>query len=120
MQRYCFEPLDNETPEGIFERNWAVSLLDRVVSRLKDEYTQHRSPADFEKLKVFLLGQAEVPYAQLARETGATEGGLKVAVHRLRKRYRSIFQSEIAQTLADPEEVNSEITFLISTLRSRS
>jgi RNA polymerase sigma-70 factor (ECF subfamily) len=119
-QRYRFEPLDNETPEGIFERNWAVSLLDRVVSRLKDEYTQHGSPSDFEKLKVFLLGQSEVPYAQLAQEMGSSEGGLKVAVHRLRKRYRALFQSEIAQTLADPADVDSEISFLISTLRARN
>jgi RNA polymerase sigma factor (sigma-70 family) len=119
-ERYCFEPLDNETPDGIFERNWAVSLLDRVVSRLRDEFTQHGSPGDFEKLKVFLLGQSEVPYAELAREMGASEGGLKVAVHRLRKRYRVLFQREIAETVADPAEVNSEISFLISTLRARN
>jgi DNA-directed RNA polymerase specialized sigma24 family protein len=119
-ERYRFEPLDNETPDGIFERNWAVSLLDRVVSRLKDEYVQHGSPGDFEKLKVFLLGQSEVPYAQLAREMGASEGGLKVAVHRLRKRYRVLFQGEIADTVADPAEVESEISFLISTLRVRN
>jgi RNA polymerase sigma-70 factor (ECF subfamily) len=119
-QRYHFEPLDNETPEGIFERNWAVSLLDLVVSRLKDEYSRHGAPGDFEKLKVFLLGQSEVPYAQLAQETGASEGGLKVAVHRLRKRYRVLFQTAIAETVADPAEVDSEISFLISTLRSRS
>jgi RNA polymerase sigma-70 factor (ECF subfamily) len=119
-QRYSVEPLDNDTPEGIFERNWAVSLLDCVVSRLKDEYTQYGNPEDFEKLKVFLLGQSEVPYAQLASETGSTEGALKVAVHRLRKRYRALFQSEIAQTVVDPAEVDSEISFLISTLRPRN
>ena len=119
-QRYRFEPLDNETPEGIFERNWAVSLLDRVVSRLKDEYIQHGGPGDFEKLKVFLLGQSEVPYAQLAREMGSSEGGLKVAVHRLRKRYRVLFQNAIAETVADPTEVDSEISFLISTLRAKN
>jgi RNA polymerase sigma factor (sigma-70 family) len=119
-QRYHFEPLDNETPDGIFERNWAVSLLDRVVSRLKKEYSQHGVPGDFEKLKVFLLGQPEVPYAQLAQEMGASEGGLKVAVHRLRKRYRVLLQTAIAETVADPVEVDSEISFLISTLRSRS
>jgi RNA polymerase sigma factor (sigma-70 family) len=119
-ERYRFEPLDTETPEGIFERNWAVSLLDRVVSRLRDEFTQHGSAGDFEKLKVFLLGQSEVPYAELAREMGASEGGLKVAIHRLRKRYRVLFQREIAETVADPAEVDSEISFLISTLRARN
>jgi DNA-directed RNA polymerase specialized sigma24 family protein len=119
-QRYRFEPLDNETPEDIFERNWAVSLLDRVVSRLKDEYIQHGGPGDFEKLKVFLLGQSEVPYAQLAHEMGSSEGGLKVAVHRLRKRYRVLFHNAIAETVADPSEIDSEIGFLISALRVRN
>jgi RNA polymerase sigma-70 factor (ECF subfamily) len=116
-QRYSFEPLDNETPEHIFERRWAVMLLNRAVSRLRDEFTQHGSPGDFEKLKVFLLGQGEVPYADVAREMGATEGGLKVAIHRLRKRYRVLFLSEIAETVADPAEVDSEIQFLFSVLK---
>jgi len=116
-ERYRFEPLDNETPEHIFERNWALSLLDRAVSCLRDEFTRHGSLGDFEKLKVFLLGQAEVPYAELAREMGASEGGLKVAIHRLRKRYRVLFQREIAETVADPAEVDSEIRFLFSALK---
>src|SRR6266852_715686 len=110
-ERYRFEPLDNETPERIFERRWAVMLLDRAVSRLRDEFTQHGSVDDFEKLKIFLLGQAEVPYAELAREMGASEGGLKVAIHRLRKRYRVLFRNEIAETVADPAEVDSVFCF---------
>jgi RNA polymerase sigma-70 factor (ECF subfamily) len=117
-ERYRLESLDYETPDSIFERNWAVSLLDRVVLRLRDEFTQHGAPGDFEKLKVFLLGQSEVPYAELAVEMGASEGGLKVAIHRLRKRYRVLIQREIAETVADPAEVDSEIRFLISTLRA--
>jgi RNA polymerase sigma factor (sigma-70 family) len=116
-ERYHFEPLDNVTPEHIFERNWALALLDRAVSCLRDEFIQHGTPGDFEKFKVFLLGQAEVPYAELARETGASEGGLKVAIHRLRKRYRVLFQREIAETVADPAEVDSEIRFLFSALK---
>jgi RNA polymerase sigma factor (sigma-70 family) len=116
-ERYRFEPLDNETPERIFERNWALSLLDWAVSCLRDEFTQHASPGDFEKLKVFLLGQADVPYADLARQMGASEGALKVAIHRLRKRYRVLFLREIAETVADPAEVDSEIRFLFSALK---
>jgi RNA polymerase sigma factor (sigma-70 family) len=118
-ERYRFEPLDNETPEHIFERRWAITLLDRAASCLRDEFTQHGSLGDFEKLKIFLLGQAEVPYAELAREVGATEGGLKVAIHRLRKRYRVLFLREIAETLTDPAEVDSEIRFLMSALRRK-
>jgi RNA polymerase sigma factor (sigma-70 family) len=115
---YRYEPLNNETPERVFERRWAISLLDRVVSRLRDEFIQHGSPADFEKLKVFLLGQADVPYAELARDMGANEGALKVAVHRLRKRYRVLFLKEIEDTIADPVDANSEILFLRSALRA--
>ncbi len=119
-QRYRFEPLDNETPDRIFERRWALVLLERVVYCLRDEFVRHGSVQDFEKLKVFLLGQAEIPYAEIAREMGATEGGLKVAIHRLRKRYRVLFQREIAETVADPAEVDSEIRFLFSVLRRES
>lgn len=116
-ERYRFEPLDNETPERIFERRWALMLLDRAISRLRDEFTRYGSHSDFDKLKIFILGQAEVPYAELAIQMGASEGGLKVAIHRLRKRYRVLFQREIAETVADPTEIDSEIRFLFSALK---
>ena len=119
-QQYRFETLDNKTPEHIFERNWAIVLLDRVVECLRNEFVQHGSLADFEKLKVFLLGQAEIPYSELARDMGATEGSLKVVVHRLRKRYRILFRREIEETVADPAEVNSEIRFLMESLRRKN
>ncbi len=119
-QQYRFEALDNETPERIFERRWALALLDRVVGCLREEFVQHGSLADFEKLKVFLLGQAEIPYAELARDMDATEGSLKVAIHRLRKRYRALFLREIAETVADAAEVDSEIRFLFSALRGEN
>ena len=76
-QQYRFEPLDNQTPEHIFERGWAIVLIDRVVSCLRDEFVQHGDLDDFEKLKTFLLGQAEIPYIELARDMGTTEGRLK-------------------------------------------
>jgi hypothetical protein len=98
-QQYRFEPLHNKTPKHIFERSWAIALIDRVVSYLRDEFVQHGSLDDFEKLKGFLLGQAEIPYIELAREMNATEGGLKVIIHRLRKRYRILFLREIAETV---------------------
>jgi RNA polymerase sigma factor (sigma-70 family) len=119
-QRYRFEPLDHETPERAFERNWAVMLLDRAVSRLKDEFIQHGSAGDFEKLKVFLLGQTDVPYADLAKEMDAPEGRLRVAIHRLRKRYRVLVMKEIRDTVGDPSEVDSEVQFLFSALKAGS
>ena len=118
-EQYRFEPLDNETPEHIFERGWAIVLIDRVVSCLRDEFVQHGSLDDFEKLKVFLLGQADIPYLELASDMGSTEGRLKVAIHRLRKRYRILFLKEVAETVADPAEVDSEIRFLMGALRRK-
>jgi RNA polymerase sigma-70 factor (ECF subfamily) len=116
-ERYRFEPLDQETPERIFERGWAVMLLDRVVAGLRDEFMQHGNPCDFDKLKIFILGQAEVPYADLARDLGTTEGALRVSIYRLRKRYRVLFRREIEDTVANPAEIDSEIRFLFSALK---
>ena len=115
-ERYQREPAHDETPERIFERRWALSVLDRVVERLRNEFVHHGRPEHFERLKVFLLGQSDAPYATLARELGTSEGALKVAIHRLRKRYRELFRQEIADTVADPAEVESELRFLAAVL----
>jgi RNA polymerase sigma-70 factor (ECF subfamily) len=107
--RYQREPAHNETPERIFERRWALSVLDRVVDRLRAEFVQHGRLDHVNRLQVFLLDQADAPYATLVREMGTSEGVLKVAIHRLRKRYRDLFRQEIVETLADGEEVESEL-----------
>ena len=80
-ERYQREPSQDETPERIFERRWALSVLDRVIEKLRIEFVQHGRPAHFDRLKVFLLGQSDVPYAVLARELNTSEGALKVAIH---------------------------------------
>lgn len=115
-ERYLREPGHDETPERIFERRWALALLDRVVERLRGEFVQHGRPEHFERLKVFLLGHSDAPYAVLAREMKTSEGTLKVAIHRLRKRYRELFRQEIADTVADPAEVESELRYLAAVL----
>ena len=115
-ERYQREPAHDETPECIFERRWALSVLDRVVERLRNEFVQHGRPEHFERLKVLLLGQSDAPYAALACEMKTSEGALKVAIHRLRKRYRELFRQEIADTVADPAEVESELRFLATVL----
>jgi RNA polymerase sigma factor (sigma-70 family) len=114
--RYQREPSHDETPERIFERRWALSVLDRVVEKLRNEFVHHGRSEHFERLKVFLLGQSDAPYAALAREMNTSEGALKVAIHRLRKRYRELFRQEIADTVADPAEVESELRFLAAVL----
>jgi RNA polymerase sigma factor (sigma-70 family) len=118
-ERYQREPSHDETPERIFERRWALSVLDRVVEKLRGEFVQHGRPDHFERLKVFLLGQCEAPYAGLAREMNTSEGALKVAIHRLRKRYRELFRQEIADTVADASDVESELRFLAEVLSKK-
>jgi RNA polymerase sigma factor (sigma-70 family) len=118
-KRYQREPSHEETPERIFERGWALSVLERVVEKLRQEFVQHGRPEHFERLKVFLLGQSDAPYAALAREMNTSEGALKVAIHRLRKRYRELFRQEIADTVADPGEVEPELRYLAAVLASK-
>ena len=118
-QRYQREPAHDETPERIFERRWALTVLDRVVEKLREEFVQHGRPEHFERLKVFLLGQSDAPYAALAGEMNTSEGALKVAIHRLRKRYRELFRQEIADTVADAAEVESELRFLAAVLSKK-
>jgi RNA polymerase sigma factor (sigma-70 family) len=118
-ERYQREPAHDETPERIFERRWALCLLDRVVEKLRDEFVSHGRQEHFDRLKVFLLGSSEAPYAALAREMNTSEGALKVAIHRLRKRYRDLFRQEIADTVADPGEVESELRHLAAALNSK-
>ena len=115
--RYCREPEDNATPERLFERRWAVTLLDRVLTRLSKEYEATGKQAMFARLQGCLTGDRDLlPYAELAAKLGMTEGAVKVAVHRLRQRYRGVLRDEIAQTVADPTEIDDEIRQLFSAL----
>ena len=118
-RRYQLEPAHDETPERIYERRWALSVLDRVVEKLRNEFVQHGRPDHFERLKVFLLGQSDAPYGALAQELNTSEGALKVAIHRLRKRYRELFRQEIADTVADPAAVESELRHLAAALTGK-
>ena len=118
-ERYQREPAHDETPERIYERRWALSVLDRVVEKLRNEFVQHGRPDHFERLKVFLLGQSDAPYGALAQELNTSEGALKVAIHRLRKRYRELFRQEIADPVADPAAVESELRHLAAVLTGK-
>ncbi len=115
-ERYQREPSHDETPERIFERRWAFSVLEGVIEKLREEFQQHGRAEHFERLKTFLLGQADVPYAALAAEMNISEGAAKVAIHRLRKRYRDLFRQEIADTVGHPGEVQAEIRYLAEVL----
>jgi len=86
------------------------------MDRLRDQFVQHGRLDHFNRLRVFLVDQDDTPYATLARAMGASEGALKVAIHRLRKRYRDLFRQEIAETVADPAQVEPELRYLAAAL----
>jgi RNA polymerase sigma-70 factor (ECF subfamily) len=115
--RYSCEPGHHETPERLFERRWALALLERVLARLRGEYEAAGKGRLFEQLKGHLTGDSGgVPHAQAAAELGLSEGAVKVAVHRLRRRYRDLLREEIARTLDDPDQVEAEIRDLFAAL----
>jgi RNA polymerase sigma factor (sigma-70 family) len=116
-KRFSREPTDPRTPEQEFERQWALVVLDRVLDRLGEDYARRDQAALFETLKPSLIGDREAqPYQQLAADLDMTEGSVKVAVHRLRQRYRERLLEEIAQTVASPEEAESELRHLFRVL----
>jgi RNA polymerase sigma factor (sigma-70 family) len=115
--RYLREPAHNVTPERLFERTWALTLLDHVFERLGNEYARTNQAMLFEQLKsVLTSGPRSIPYAEIAVRLGMTEGAVQVAVHRLRKRYRAILLDQIAATLDDPAEVEDEVQDLFTLL----
>jgi hypothetical protein len=111
------EPADRLTAEKIFERRWALTLLAVVLQRLREEYDTDGKGGLFELLKPTLTeASRSVPYADIAPQLGMSEGAVKVAVHRLRRRYRELLRSEIADTVASPDEVEDEIRQLFAAL----
>jgi RNA polymerase sigma factor (sigma-70 family) len=111
--RYRLEPADVVSADKIFDRRWALTLLDEVLKRLRDEYAADGKARLFEQLKETLTGErSTTPYAKLGDRLGMTEGAVKVAVHRLRQRYRETLRAEIAETVSGPEEVEEELRHL--------
>lgn len=114
---YALELAHNLSPEKLFEKSWALTVLDHTLVRLKDELATTGKKKLFERLKVCLLGvEDSVSYRQLAAELDMTEGAIKVAVYRLRKRYRELLRQEIIQTVATTDEVDEEIQNLFAAL----
>ncbi len=113
------EPADNLTPERLYEKRWALALLDLVFARLREEFSATGKLPQFDRLKQFLAGRpGDVSYRELAEELGMTEGAVKVAVHRMRRRYRDLLKEEIAQTVSGPEELEDELRDLRAALAS--
>lgn len=101
------------SPDQAFDREWALALLSRVIERLQAECVADGKAKVFEQLKVFLAaGKGETAQSEVAKSLGMEEGAVRVAVHRLRKRYRQLLRDEIANTLSDPAMVDEEMRAL--------
>jgi RNA polymerase sigma-70 factor (ECF subfamily) len=115
--RYALEPLHDLSPERLYEKQWALTFLDHVLTRLGDEFAAKGKEKQFQALKPFLAGQPEPNCYEVAAPTlGISEAAAKVAAHRARRRYREILRAEIAETVAGPQEIDDEIRDLRAAL----
>lgn len=117
-ERYRLEPADRVTPEQVYDRRWALTLLERVVARLEQEQLEAGKQQVFTQLKDYLWGEAhQMSYGRTAIHLGMTEGAVKVTVHRLRQRLRDLLREEVAQTVATAADVDEELQHLIRVIR---
>jgi RNA polymerase sigma-70 factor (ECF subfamily) len=115
--RYRLEPVDDRTPDRLYDRCWAVTLLDQVLHRLEQEYGEADKADLFQRLRDFLVaGVADETYADAATGLGMTSEAVKKAVHRLRRRYYELFHEAIASTVADPTQVEDELRHLCAVM----
>jgi RNA polymerase sigma-70 factor (ECF subfamily) len=116
--RYRLEPADTLTPERIYERRWAITLLEQGLRRLEEECAAAGRDALFRAVKPVLVGEDQLrPYSSIAADLKMTEGALKTVVHRLRRRFRTLLRAAIARTVSDPRDVADEIQHLFQSLR---
>ena len=118
-QRYQIEPPDYSSPDRLYDRAWAMALLEQVLERLRGESVADGKPEVFERLRPFLmLDREHAPYAEAALALQQSEGAVRVMVHRLRRRYKVLLRAEIAHTLAEPEQAEEELKALFAAFRN--
>ncbi len=116
-ERFRLEPVDNVTPEMVYERRWACTVLANVLARLRQEFVVRNRVELFDELKTYLTGDtAELSYAEIGLRTGLKESAIKVTVHRMRRRYGELLRAEISATVEDPRDVEDEVRCLIRVL----
>ena len=115
--RYRVEPEDSTTPETLYERRWALTVIDRVLGELRSEWAARGREAEFDQLKSCLLGtHPPGGYAAIATRLGTSEGAVKTAIHRLRRTFQVALRKDIAETVSDPADVDEEIRYLVRAL----
>lgn len=112
--RYRREPADDVTPERLFDRQWAIALLERVLGQLREEMDAAGKGAQFAHLRPLLGGEPDEGYRAVAEALGASDGATRVAVHRLRRRYRDLLRGAIAELVESPEEIEEELRHLMA------
>ena len=117
--RYGAEPIDGLTPDRIYEKRWAVTLLEQSLARLRADYVAEQKEEVFDRLKPYVWGDTAVEgYAAVAESLGLSHGALRVAMHRLRERYRERLRAEVAATVTTQAEIDEELRHLAHVLRS--
>ncbi|MBT4865277.1 MAG: sigma-70 family RNA polymerase sigma factor [Planctomycetaceae bacterium] len=120
-QRYGFEPSDGWTPEALFERQWALTLLGQVMDKLQSDYEAKGRGALFNLCQPFLTGSGDGPaYPEIALQLEMNETAVRVAVHRLRERYRDMLKHEVAQTITETDSVEDELNYLRLAIRGKN
>ncbi len=115
--QYSIEPAFELSPEKLFEKSWALTVLQQTMDRLETESAKTNKKKLFDRLKVYLsVEKSSIPYSDVATELDMTEGAVRVAVHRLRRQYRELLRDEITQTVATEEEIDEEIRGLFTAL----
>jgi RNA polymerase sigma-70 factor (ECF subfamily) len=116
-ERFAREPVDLLTPEQVFERRWALTVLDHALESLRLELAERGEASRFERLRQYLVGQQPHPsYGEVAVELGMTEAAVKTAVHRMRRQLGRSLRQEIAETVAKADEIDDEVRYLLRTL----
>jgi len=115
--RYANEPIAETNPENTYDKQWAIALIEQVFITLRREYAALEKGALVEELRPFVWGEeSSASYAEIGHKLNMSEGTVKVAVHRLRQRFRELLRAEVAQTVSRPEEINGELRHLIAVL----
>ena len=118
-ERFAMEPADPVTPDLIYERRWASTVLERALNLLKDEYHRAGNADLFESLKQLLPGEPDAPpQKHIAAKLGMTENAVRQAFYRFRQRYQSLLREEIAHTVATPGDIEDELRHLIAVIRA--